>query len=435
MTSLPPPASGTYAYNGFVPGTIYVDPVFQRSVWRVTRDHGKDNIYARNHCWNANETLYLHRTEGVPGKPDAWDVIEVSTGEVTHAGIPFGSIAADGGFDPIDPNVILALSGEHVMAITLQTGGHWISSPFFTAPSLMKDLGGSINWMSGDGETMLVRYGAEPSAYVYRHGNLSRYSNPIDASNTVGRGSYLGMAPNGNYVVGYDSRPVGVSKVGQGVSWWIDHGTRTVAAAPNVFWSLCGDHGSFICPSDGRTYMITYACYGTPGLWRVDVTNNAEGLGEASQMALPNNKLLIPFATWNDFGHVTTVARGPWRDWAFISTEDSTDHFDGPVDPWHPYRQEIVAVNVLTAEVRRLAHHRSRSLEYDSQPRVSASWGGAFVGFASNYNQRGVVDIFAIPFAGNSPEPPPVTQPPAAETLPITVTLGDKTYVGTVTQQ
>jgi hypothetical protein len=435
VISLPPPDWGTYAYNGYVPGTLYSDPVFNHSVWRVTKDHGKDNIYARNMCWSADEQYYLHRTEGVPGKPDAWDVIEIGTGEVRYTGIPFGSIAADGGFDPLDPHVILALSGEHIMAITLQSGGHWISSPFFTAPSPLKELGGSINWMSAGGAVMLVRYGPEPSARVVAS-NASTYAGAIDASNTVGRGSYLGLTPNGNYVVGYDSRPVGVSTVGQGVSWWLDHGKRTIAAAPNVFWSLCGDHGAFCCPSDGRTYMITYACYGTPGLWRVDVTNNADGLDEAQQMALPNNKLLLAFPTWNDFGHVTTVARGPYRDWAFISTEDMTDHHDGPVDPWHPYRQEIIAVNVLTAEVVRLAHHRSRSMDYDSQPRVSASWGGAFVGFASNFNQRGVVDIFAIPFAGNGGSHPPDPLPPVPTPVyPVTIELGGKTYVGTVTEQ
>ena len=37
---------------------------------------------------------------------------------------------------------------------------------------------------------------------------------------------------------------------------------------------------------------------------------------------------------------------------------------------------------------------------YINQPRLSISWGGEFVAFASNFNQSGVVDIFAIPFSG-----------------------------------
>ncbi len=54
----------------------------------------------------------------------------------------------------------------------------------------------------------------------------------------------------------------------------------------------------------------------------------------------------------------------------------------------------------LEDEIRRLAHHRSRSMNFNYyyQPRVSVSWGGRYVGFASNFNQDGVVDVYVIPF-------------------------------------
>ena len=153
--------------------------------------------------------------------------------------------------------------------------------------------------------------------------------------------------------------------------------------------------------------MITYDCYSQPGLWRVDITNDATGLNEPQQQALSGNQLLIGFFTWSDFGHVSTVARGPLRDWAFVATEDTTDTFDsgevdanGKITPWHAFRQEIIAVNVLTGETRRLAHHRSRSiLDYYNQPRLSSSWDGGVVGFASNFNKPGIVDIFLLPFS------------------------------------
>jgi len=105
---------------------------------------------------------------------------------------------------------------------------------------------------------------------------------------------------------------------------------------------------------------------------------------------------------------VSTVARGPLQDWAFVSTEDERDTFNageadgkGRITPWRPYRQEIIAVNVITGETERLAHHRSRSIgsDYYSQPRVSASWDGDVVGFASNFNTPGSVDVYVVPFA------------------------------------
>src|SRR5262245_25484098 len=51
-----PPARGLFAYNGFIPplipGTSYVDPVFGETVRRLTTDHGRDDLYARNMWWN-----------------------------------------------------------------------------------------------------------------------------------------------------------------------------------------------------------------------------------------------------------------------------------------------------------------------------------------------------------------------------------------------
>jgi hypothetical protein len=73
-----------------------------------------------------------------------------------------------------------------------------------------------------------------------------------------------------------------------------------------------------------------------------------------------------------------------------------------------PYMQEIVMANVVTGEVRRLAHHRSRSVEayYRAQPRLSVSWDGSRVMWASNFGAdthfgdyasgEGYSDIYAL---------------------------------------
>ena len=386
-TSTPPPALGSLAYNGFAlpltPGASYVDPVFGTTVRRLTTDHGLDDIYAKNMWWNADETRYLHRTYGSPAG-DHWDVIDVATGTVTHTGIPFGASSGAGGFDPADPNALYYYSGSTIHKVTLNAAGTWTDGVYWTAPggASIKSLGGTLNWFDASGRYMLVRYGAEPSVYLYDRQNLAAgpYANPIDGTNYIDTGSYIGLSPDGQLLVGYDSRPgVGIGGMGQGVSWTLDHPNRAIAPAPTIFWSLCGDHGSVLSASDGRTYMVIQDCYGQAGLWRADVTNNAAGLTEAQQQALPNNKRLLAFPTWSDFGHVSTVARGAFRDWAFLSSEDTTDTFNsgtadamGLITPWHAYRQEIIALNVITGEIQRLAHHRSRSLGsyYYSQPRL-----------------------------------------------------------------
>src|SRR2546427_8087599 len=99
-----------------------------------------------------------------------------------------------------------------------------------------------------------------------------------------------------------------------------------------------------------------------------------------------------------------------------ISFNSGTADANGNITPWHLYRQEIIAFNVLTGKVRRLAHHRSRSVfnDYFASPRLSASWGGKYVGFASNFNQSGVNDIYVIPFSATSD----TTSPTVSSTLP-----------------
>src|SRR5438132_480357 len=290
--SPPPPATGTFAYHSFVPsltiGASYTDPVFGTTVKRITTDGAFDNLYARNMWWNADETRYWHY-----GK-----VMNLVTNTVEYSGMPNGD-TSNTGFDPVDPNVYYYFSGSSIHKVTLQGGGTFTDTVYFTAPggATIKDLGGTLNWFDASGRYMLVRYGAEPSVYIYDRQNMAAgpYANPANGAVTA---------------------------------------------------------------------------------------------------------------------HLTTVAKGPFADWAFFTTEDSNDGFNGGVSPWFPYRQEVIGLNVMTGEVRRLAHHRSRSLgaNYFYQPRVSVSWSGKFVGWASNFNQSGVANIYAVPFAGpSSPDTTPPT--------------------------
>jgi hypothetical protein len=410
--SHPPPTTGGFAYNTFVPaspiGTTYVEPVFGPTVQRVTTDGAEDDSYARNMWWNADETRYFHR-----GK-----IINLVSNTVEYTGIPgaTGSFNFDMGFDPVDPNVLYYFLGASIHKVTLQAGGTWADTIYFTTPGsvALQSLGGTLNWIDPSGRYMLVRYGAEPSVYVYDRNNLGLgpYANPVTGSATVGSNGYVGLSPDGQYLVGYEDS---VNAIGgpalsgsQGVSWRITHANRTVDQAPNIFWSLCGDHGSFLSASDGRNYMVAFNCYDVNSIWRVDITNNAANLTFAQQKALPNNLQLLGPLDWSVTGHITAIAKGTFRDWAFYAVEDTNDVFNGGVSPWFLYRSEIVAMNVVTGEVRRLAHHRSRSIgnNYYYSPRVSASWTGKWVGWASNFNQSGVADIYAVALGGSVPPPP-----------------------------
>src|SRR5262249_34446066 len=186
--------------------------------------------------------------------------IDVETGTVTHTGIPFGSFSFDGGFDPVDPDVLYYLVRDRgdghgaIHRVTLGPAGTWRDSVDFTAPGPLDTLGGTLNWPDASGRYMVVRYGGEPSVHVYDRQNLAAgpYANPVGATHYVDAGAYIGITPDGKYLVGYDDRAVGFARLGQGVSWTLDHTKRAIAAAGTVFWSLCGDHGAFMSASDGH---------------------------------------------------------------------------------------------------------------------------------------------------------------------------------------
>jgi hypothetical protein len=117
----------------------------------------------------------------------------------------------------------------------------------------------------------------------------------------------------------------------------------------------------------------------------------------------------------------------------FISLEATDDPFTDGVSGWRPYKQEIVMANVLTGELRRLAHHRSRGLggSYFYQPRVSVSWDGARVAWASNFGYEGpdYADIYAIE-VGQAASPLPTIGTPAVS---FTNPVPDATLSGTAT--
>jgi hypothetical protein len=206
-------------------------------------------------------------------------------------------------------------------------------------------------------------------------------------------------------------------------SYAIDHVARTVDTTGVMFWSLCGGHGDLVSATDGKTYFVTFECHEEPGVWAVDVSL-AQTTADIPKQREDNRKL---FATeWADDGHMAAGARGMFQDWAFISVESNDDPFTGGVSGWRPYKQEIVMANVVTGELRRLAHHRSRGIgaSYYHQPRVSVSWDGTRVAWASNFGYAGTNygDIYAIELgaAGSTPPPPPPPPPPTPATPTVT---------------
>src|SRR2546425_628236 len=54
-----------------------------------------------------------------------------------------------------------------------------------------------------------------------------------------------------------------------------------------------------------------------------------------------------------------------------------------------------------------MTHPKYGAWTSPTMPRVSASWGGEMIGWASNFNQSGVVDVYAVQFSVTSDTTPP----------------------------
>jgi hypothetical protein len=424
-TTQPPPTTGGFAYystyGAFGPdqagfpakGQTFVDPVFGSTIRRLTKDfpnRSASDIYAKNGFWNADGTRMIH------GTWSGYTIVDTSSGAVVRSGVP-GNF--DGSFAPDDPDTWYYLSGSSLRKYSIGSGTTALVRTF---GATLGSLGGSTDWIDASGRYMVLRIGA--SARVWDKATDTLYAGSIPVNSGSG---WIGISPDGKYVVATNGD---VNKY----SYAINHATRSVNTSGVLFWTLCGDHGDLVSASNGKSYLVTAECYSEAAIYAVDVSIPQSATNREKQRS--DNRRLFNY-DWNDDMHFSGVSKGAMRDWAFLSIESYDDGFSSSVSSWRPFKQEILMVNVLTGEVRRMAHHRSRGLaaSYYHQPRVSASWNGGKVAWASNFGYGGTdyADIYAVDVTGADAPPPPggdttpptitITNPPASATVSGTATL------------
>lgn len=377
-------SAAQYDFNSFTPnasnfpavGGHYIDPVFGAPVRRLTNNMGStnnDDIYA-HHWANADGTFAFTRTAS-----NQLHIVRVANGTRAYSSQPLGNPGYELYWDAVDPNKYYYYNGANLMVRNLSAQTSTIKKAF---PSTLGSLGGSLNFQSRDGRYFVVYYGS--AAHVWDSQTDTIYSGSVAAG--VGAG-WISLTPDGKYVVTSDH-----------YSYAIDHAARSVSSSGLQFWNGCGDHGVLTSASDGKNYFVTHYCYyDPPGVVAVDITTRRTAMTDVTGV-----KWLFKTAWADNDGHMSAVSKGPLADWVFVSTENfSGDGFNSSPSSWAAYRQEIVATNVVTGEVRRLAQHRSRGLSgsYYYQPRVSASWDGSVVLWTSNYNLNsptGYADLYAI---------------------------------------
>jgi hypothetical protein len=424
-----PSTTGTYTYGVFGPneatfpqiGGTYVDPVFGSTVRRITNDFPKasrSDIYSKNGFWSADGRLMYHHST-----TETQTIVHTRTG--ASVVVPGDYKGFDGSFAPNDapggPYTWYHFLDNRLMKYTISMAPDG-KSLAVGDPTLVKNfgatvggLGGSVDWIDNSGQYMVLNIGGIVKVWD----GVALYSGApqVDANEVVARGGWIGMSPDGKYVVISTDDGSGTGGSSQYISYAIEHTGRAVRAG-KLFWTLCGGHGDLVSAADGQTYLVTFDCYGSafaehegmlPAIYAVDVNppaavwpghDPASPVDEDGRNAQRGANRKLFEVAWGDDGHFSGVSKGALRDWAFVSIESGDDTFGRAVAPakrnpdwWtRPYMQEIVMVNVVSGRVLRVAHHRSRSVfdSYFYQPRVSATWGdcaGVSAGWASNFGQ------------------------------------------------
>lgn len=414
-----PPTSGTYAYyatygtfgpdqSGFPGvGQSFVDPVFGSTIHRLTNElnqQSQSEIYSKNGYFNADGTLAHHRS------PSGHTIINTTTGQVVRSGVAFNY---DSSFAPDDPDswYYFAWGDTTLYKYSVSSGAATVVKTFAGA---LGQLGGSVDWIDRTGRYMVVHVGGTFTIYDKQADVLYAGGVPDTfMGGAVSQGGWVGISPDANYII--SSTPPVYSH-----SWKIDHTNQVVSTTPVLFWTLCGGHGDVMSASDGKTYYVTFDCNSTGSIYRADVSLPQSASNVSQQLS--QNKKLVQLASWSDVdGHFSRVSKGAFSDWVFASVESGDDGFSSTVSGWRAYEQELLMMNVLTGEVRRLAHHRSRGLSgsYYYQPRVDSSWDAGMVLWTSNfgYSASGYADLYGISNPGgdsSTSTPPPAPAPALA---------------------
>lgn len=394
--SHPPPTSGLFAYSPpgqWMPGKIgflgigqsYVDPVFGSRITRLSNDYpngGHSDIYARNGFWNADGTRVHWRNQ------DGCAIRNSATGAVTQStNVPCSFHVQ---FDPSRADKLFYYNGPSLHEYDIDDGSNALVKTF---PTTLETLGGSVDYIDQSGRYVVVAYGG--AIHVWDKSENAIYAGT--ASQGISSGGWAGITPNGAYLVVAN---------GAFYAYTLDHARNTIG--PQRFlWNLCGDHGDIGSATNGHSYLVASECYDFSALWVIDIAVNNNGLenktNEATRVAQRNSGRQILGLSPLDDLHLSCST----GDWCWVSIESTDDDFASQ-GPWRAYKSEIVAMNVLTFDVRRLAHHRSRSTDagYYNGPRICAAWNGLKAMWASNYGYnaggQGYSDLYTTTLAAGS---------------------------------
>jgi hypothetical protein len=400
----PPPSSGDYVYspiagptytfspnNGVFPAVneTYVDPVFGETVKRLTSfwppspsNYGYSPCYFHTNI--SKNSTYFHYFEVYNGGSF---IGRVSNCSIVRSNKNFGQ-DVQFALDDDDKMYYFASGNLYEYKISTDTSTVLASG---IANSGQFPNGGSCNFASNDGKYFVAYKSGGINFYERGYGT---YSNPPSQSQ-----DFTTIAPDGS----------GFAVVASsGITWYsVNHTTHTINAGVKI-WDT-GPHCDLVTASNGVTYMITAEdqTYGNYVI-RIPVDGSKTHTNLVSTVSAQS-------------GGGMGRALSPYQDWYCVLYYTIDKNSMTGWTSWSPFKGEIFLVNVLTGDVRRLCHGRSRLDSswnpYDAQSHGGISPDGRYVIFGSNMGRWQTADPnyvepylvttgFGAPFPSSGPSAP-----------------------------
>jgi surface antigen len=418
--SLPPPTTGPQDYNSMAKPAVgiagqYLDGVFGavNPVGSTVRRLTNIGVTTTNlefnyafHYVNADATACFHNSAS------GLDIISLLDGSTLYSNQPVGSASGAPVLSELrghmtDPDKYYFLNGTKFsrrnLAAQTTTDIRDFSVEILAAGgTLLQVQGGSVNYSDGTQRYVVLKWGDFHHLYDIQTNTI--YSGNIPPATTTG---YMGLTPDGKFL--YSGGNAGPNVGGLPAEWFnsylVDHVGHSVSATPVQFYALCGDHGVAVSASNGKNYIVAFQCQVSPFSIRAAEMNVDRSAMTTYAAQIADTINLLDDISVNATGHFSAVSRGPNTDWVFHSNAAlvAVDDFNQAPSSWFRYRQELLAMNVVTLETRRFCHHRSRGLSiptYEAIPKGSCSPMGDFYIFDSNFNDNthaDYADLYGIP--------------------------------------
>ena len=260
-----------------------------------------------------------------------------------HRNQPDGTFGAEMLWDALDPDKYYYFSGANLMRRNLAAQTNTTMKTF---PSTLEANGGSLNIQSRDGRYFTVRYGGTNKVWDSQTDTI--YSGEVTPLDSTG---WVSITPDGKYMVTAAGNTAQPQK--EHYSYPINHGTIPPKhwQHPDAVLGLVWRSRRPRLGVNGKNYFVTFECHDSLPSTAWTSPSIKRGATPAQQRAA--NQQLVPL-TFNDSGHFSAVSKGPLSDWVFAATEAflNSDDFNSGIGGWTAYKQEIIAMNVVTLEVQ-----------------------------------------------------------------------------------